>query len=228
MRGCENRKDKIYQMLRYGTWLWPQQAIKQFLTLQEGKPPAILFAAIGNPVPQYAGTRHNVGVWALDEVVKAREDSPSFLTSPRFRDFSVSEPPDLNCIFLKSTKSYMNLQGKPVLKAWLEFKKAYANYSTALVILHDEIQIPLGKIQVRRQNTSARGHNGLRSIDKAIGPTYTKIGIGVGKPENVPVDKHVLSKFSSDELDILREKSMPQVLRIIEEMLGGKHIYEKL
>lgn len=214
-------------MLRYIGWIWPQQAQRQFLTLKEGKPPAILFAAIANPVPQYSGTRHNVGNWALDQVQKGRSDVPPFKSSRTYRGYSASEPLELNAVFLKSTQSYMNLQGRPISKAWLQFKKAYPNHSAAMVILHDEIQIPLGKIQIRRQNTSARGHNGLRSIDSTIGPVYTKIGIGVGKPDNIPVDKHVLSKFCSDELEVLTGESLPQIKAIIDDMLQGKYIYDK-
>lgn len=121
----------------------------------------------------------------------------------------------------------MNLQGSPISKVWNHFRQQHPQSSSALVILHDEIQIPLGKVQVRRQNTSARGHNGLRSIDKAIGPKYTKIGIGIGKPNHSAIDRFVLSKFSLSELLTLSELSVPQVEAVIEEMLKGKYIYER-
>lgn len=214
-------------MLRYVGWIWPQQTPRQFLTLKEGKPPAILFASIANPVPQYSGTRHNVGNWALEEILKKRTDIPPLKSSLKYRGFHASECPSLNCDFLKSTLSFMNLQGRPIGKAWNQFQKSYPGHSTALVILHDEIEIAPGKVQVRRQNTSARGHNGLRSIDKTVGPGYTKIGIGVGKSDTLPVDKHVLSKFTPEELELLTEKSLPQVDSIISDMLQGKYIYEK-
>lgn len=220
-------KNYSHQMLRYMGSLWPQRAARQFLTLQEGKPPAILFAAIANPVPQYSGTRHNVGNWALEEVLKNRTDIPPFKLALKYRGFQVSECASLNCVFLLSTLSFMNLQGRPIAKAWQQFQKEYAGHSTALVIIHDEIEIAPGRVTVRKQNTSARGHNGLRSIDKTVGPGYTKIGVGIGKSDRLSVDKHVLSKFTSDELELLTEKSLPQVDTIISEMLQGKYIYEK-
>lgn len=119
----------------------------------------------------------------------------------------------------------MNLSGKPVSSIWTKYKQKHDN--PALVIVHDELQIPLGKIQVRRQNTSARGHNGLRSIDLVMGNKYVKIAVGIGRPETKDeASNYVLSKFTPEQFDTLMTITMPKVLKALNEMANGKHVFE--
>lgn len=185
----------------------------------------VIVASIGNPSPQYDGTRHSVGHWILDVV---REnywtDFTKFSGSGGIDTAYSSEGNHQNVLLAKSVKSYMNLQGKPISKLW----QKYSKNNPCLVVIHDELQIPLGKVQIRRRNTSARGHNGLRSIDKAMGNDYSKIAIGIGKPAAKHlVSDYVLSKFTKSELEILREVTIPRVVEVLEEMSRGKHIHER-
>lgn len=184
---------------------------------------SVVIASIGNPSPQYDGTRHSVGHWVLDEVKEKYWKDFSRFSGASGVEIATSET-NPNVLLAKSIKSYMNLQGKPISKFWQKHKK-----DARLVIVHDELQIPLGKVQIRRRNTSARGHNGLRSIDNSMGNDYTKIAIGIGKPaaKHDLVSDYVLSKFTKNEMDVLREVTIPRVAQILEEMSQGKHINER-
>lgn len=167
-----------------------------------------------------------MGHWILDEVrEKYWSEFANFSGSGGIETAAASSGDHNNVLLAKSVKSYMNLQGKPISKLWQKYNRNNA----CLVVVHDELQLPLGKVQIRRRNTSARGHNGLRSIDGAMGNDYTKIAIGIGKPaaKHILVSDYVLSKLTNDELQILREVAVPRVVTILEEMSRGKHIHER-
>lgn len=198
-----------------------------------GKQPFLMIASIGNPEPEFSGSRHNVGHIALDKLVE--NHWTHFKQFGKHRNitrgvYSVSETDKLqNVLLYKSNETFMNLQGEPVFKNWRQVKRIQeVKYDPALVVLHDEIQLPLGKIQIRRQGTSARGHNGLRSLDSIMGKNYTKISIGVGKPPNQYVADYVLAKFKRPEMEILTYDVMPQVVEALEEMVSGKYVFDKV
>lgn len=191
----------------------------------------VLAVAIGNPVPAYDGTRHSVGHLILDEMVnnywtefspfkESRLNSQFHSTNSLFGDHT-------NVHFAKSHTPYMNVIGGPVSKLWMKFQQN--RNQPAMVVVHDELQVPLGKIQIRRRNTSARGHNGLRSIDKTMGNGYIKLAIGIGKPPaNMSVSDFVLSKFKPEEMEIILAETMPKVALAMAQICDGKHIFDKL
>lgn len=184
------------------------------------------FLSLGNPSPKYDGTRHNVGSWVLDEMQSQHwtEFSEFGLSGTnQFLRSTLQSGPHSNVALVKSVGALMNIQGRSV--------EAYCKRNPnrgRLIVVHDELQIPLGQVQVRRRNTSARGHNGLRSVDKAIGNDYTKIGIGIGRPQGtMTVTDFVLGKFTPDELAVLRDDAMPQVVMIFEAMCKGEYINDR-
>ncbi|ODQ79363.1 hypothetical protein BABINDRAFT_161769 [Babjeviella inositovora NRRL Y-12698] len=124
------------------------------------------------------------------------------------------------------TQSYMNVSGAPISRIWNAVKQLKLPQVSSLVVIHDELSIPVGKVQVRKQFTSARGHNGLRSISENIGGGYTKIGIGIGKPTNGEVADYVLTRFNKQDLATIEMDTIPQVVSIIEDMKMGRYIYE--
>lgn len=186
--------------------------------------PSLLVTSIGNPEPRYSNTRHNVGHWIIDQIVRSypdmfRESGINYNGGLGVFWESTSNSP--NITLFKSTNSYMNLQGSPVSKVWNQYRKSEQSHGNVpfLVVIHDELQMPLGKIQLRKQGTSARGHNGLRSIDLAIGKTYTKISIGIGKPVGQDVAEYVLSPFEKNEKDILITESFPKAYSCITQLI---------
>lgn len=192
------------QILRYGSRYivnaLSKPVIRQYST---SKQPYFMVASIGNPEPLYKGTRHNVGHYMMDKVVDKWTNFTPF-TKTKDGVYSVCNDSLLANIYMfKSLNSFMNVQGRPIYDKWKEL--TLKQDRVELVVVHDEIEIPLGKVVVRRKGTSARGHNGLRSIDGVLPPIYTKIGIGVGKPSDGQIARHVLSKFSDEEEEVLKE-----------------------
>lgn len=119
----------------------------------------------------------------------------------------------------------MNLLGISIKKMWDTFKKE-SNEPLKLLIVHDELEVSLGKVQLRNGSTSARGHNGLKSIKTHIGDKYMKLGIGIGKPprsDEGAITDFVLSKFSHMETQKLEDVTLEQAVKVMDEIMEGKH-----
>ncbi|RVD81863.1 uncharacterized protein DFL_009710 [Arthrobotrys flagrans] len=123
--------------------------------------------------------------------------------------------------------SYMNVSGAAVSKAWKIFKSSPSNPNPTLIILHDELEKPVGKVKYKKDG-SAGGHNGLSSIrDSLAGQKTTthKIGLGIGRPESRDknaVADYVLGRMPSRDKDLMIEEALPVVLQIIEDIGTGK------
>ncbi|KAI3406832.1 hypothetical protein KGF56_000437 [Candida oxycetoniae] len=109
----------------------------------------------------------------------------------------------------------MNIQGRTIQKHFQKFDK-----ESHLLILHDEIELTLGKFQFRKPGSSSRGHNGLKSIDGVYKNKFSKLGIGVGKPNGNNIVRHVLGKFSEEELQILDYEVLPKVVEKLEDTIA--------
>lgn len=113
----------------------------------------------------------------------------------------------------------MNVQGKPIQKHFRKFSS-----DSQLLILHDELQVELGKFQIRKPGTSARGHNGLKSINLTVGNHYWKVGVGIGRPQTLEktsdVLNYVLSKFDPEQLETLDHEVFPKIVLGIEKLLA--------
>jgi len=148
-----------------------------------------LYVGLGNPGSSYAMTRHNIGWRVIDRLVSdtgARDISKSSFEGKLFRQG--------DRFFLKPT-TYMNLSGKSVLAV----KQFFKIETDDIVVIHDDIDLPFGAIRFKHGGGHG-GHNGLRSIDAHLGQGYTRIRIGVGKPEyKSQVADYVLHDFRDDE-----------------------------
>jgi peptidyl-tRNA hydrolase, PTH1 family len=156
----------------------------------------LLVAGLGNPGRKYERTRHNVGFMVVEEL--ARRHGVSFRSkfSGKIGDLRLSDVR----LGLLMPSTYMNESGRSVGSA-LRF---YKLRSDQLVIVHDEVDLEPGRIQVRLGGGIA-GHRGLRSVMGAIGTgEFLRVRIGVGRPERGdprPVADFVLSPFPP-ELDV--------------------------
>ncbi|KAI5951936.1 hypothetical protein KGF54_005011 [Candida jiufengensis] len=169
----------------------------------------LFIASIGNPEPQFKGTRHNVGHKLMDQLIEIYWKDHLYKQGSYY--YSKKYP---NLILFKSNDTFMNLQGRPIQKHFQQFHK-----NSKLVILHDELEQPLGKYQIRKPGTSSRGHNGLKSIDGVYKNKYTKIGIGIGKPSSKNITNYVLSKFDPKEEETLDFDVLPNVVKDLEKMI---------
>ncbi|WP_292655402.1 aminoacyl-tRNA hydrolase [Nitratifractor sp.] len=154
-----------------------------------------LYVGLGNPGPTYAKTRHNIGFRVIDRLVAetgARDISKKSFEGHLYREG--------DRFFLKPL-TFMNLSGRSV-KAVMDFYKIPLE---DLVVIHDDIDLSLGTLRYKVGGSSG-GHNGLKSIDAAVGGDYLRLRIGVGKPaRKSEVVSYVLSPFTEQE-EVIVEK----------------------
>jgi len=170
-------------------------------------------AALGNPGEEYAGTRHNAGRDLLKAIIK--------------KDAGVSDESKTNIsLFGKKVtifypEVYMNNSGAAIKKV-VTSKKA----AESLVVLHDELDLPLGKIKISF-GSSAGGHNGVKSVQKALGTqNFVRIRIGISpstpsgklkRPDGEKIADFVLAKFRPPEKEKIKkvQKLVSEALEIL-------------
>ena len=157
-----------------------------------------LVVGLGNPGSGYAQHRHNAGFMAVDALAHTYH-ATSF--SKKFHgecaDVTIASE---KCLLLKP-QTFMNLSGKAVLAAAQFYKIA----PEKILVLHDELDLPLAKLRIK-QGGGHGGHNGLRDIDSVMGQNYWRLRMGIGHPGNKDmVHSYVLSPFSSEERPVMQE-----------------------
>lgn len=153
----------------------------------------ILLVGLGNPGPQYAGNRHNVGFMVLDEL--ARRIGGKFKTHKSGAEVLEGRLAGQRVVLAKP-RSYMNLSGGPVVGV----ARFYKIPPAGIVVIHDELDVPFGALKMKLGGGD-NGHNGLRSITKSLGTKdYYRVRFGVGRPpgRQDPAD-FVLKDFSTVE-----------------------------
>jgi PTH1 family peptidyl-tRNA hydrolase len=123
----------------------------------------ILIVGLGNPGIKYKRTRHNIGFRALDEFQK-ENDFPDFKFSKKFNALISKKDIGKKKIILAKPQTFMNKSGQAVKKITTYHSLPTIN----LVIVHDDIDLPLGKIRIVKKRGSA-GHKGIESIIKELG-----------------------------------------------------------
>jgi len=152
----------------------------------------LLLAGLGNPGAEYARNRHNAGFMAVD-VIEASYRFASWRT--RFHGAISEGTLGGRKTYLLKPMTYMNESGSSVAAAVRFYKLPL----TALVVIHDEIDLAGGKLKVKTGGSDA-GNNGLRSITASLGPDYRRVRIGVGHPgSRSRVTSHVLNNFTKAE-----------------------------
>jgi peptidyl-tRNA hydrolase, PTH1 family len=154
-----------------------------------------LLVGLGNPGPDYASNRHNIGFMAVDEIAKRHGFKP---WRKRFEgEIAEGEIAGMRVLALKP-QTYMNLSGQSVAAAGRFYKIPEAD----TIVIYDEIDLPSGKLRVK-QGGGNNGHNGLRSIDAHFGDNYWRVRLGVGRPDRAITDadpdavaRHVLRDFA--------------------------------
>lgn len=148
-----------------------------------------LVVGLGNPGSEYALTRHNIGFMAVDALAGAEHFTSKFHGEIASRSIEGEK------ILLLKPMTFMNLSGKSV-QAAMAFYKIPPDH---VIVLHDELDLPLGKIRIKCGG-GANGHNGIKHIDQMIGQEYWRIRLGIGHPGmKEQVHSHVLSRFTAEE-----------------------------
>lgn len=157
-----------------------------------------LIVGLGNPGLEYEGTRHNVGFDAsqafmasLPVSFKKRERYGSVYWEGRFggRNLLVQHP-----------QTFMNLSGKAVAA----LAQARKILPSEIIVVYDDMDLPLGKIRIRKSGSSA-GHRGVESLIECLGTSdFPRLRIGIGRAQAETID-YVLAKFEADEKPALDE-----------------------
>jgi peptidyl-tRNA hydrolase, PTH1 family len=136
-----------------------------------------LIVGLGNPGIEYQFTPHNAGFLAVDRIAEA---CGAVLSNRRGRALTARARLAGQDVLLAKPETYMNLSGLSVAALVNEFE--IADPSQDIIVLYDELALPLGTIRIRERG-SANGHNGVKSISGALGTEeWLRIRIGVGKP----------------------------------------------
>ena len=154
---------------------------------------------LGNPGAKYRGTRHNVGFAVADEL--ARRVGVAFESAPFEALIAKWRPVGADPVLLAKPLTFMNLSGE----AAGALSRYYRIDAGDLLIVVDEVQLPLGRLRARARG-SAGGHNGLKSIIAHLGEDVSRLRMGVGRGAEGPdgmvrrdLADHVLSRFEPDE-----------------------------
>ena len=174
-----------------------------------------LIVGLGNPGTKYAGNRHNVGFMCTDRF--AHDNSLSFTRSSSRAKIAEGRIAGHDIILAKP-QTFMNNSGVSVGGLVRKLKVKFEN----LIIIHDDLDLPLGRIRIRLGGSSA-GHKGINSIVQYIGnQEFIRVRIGIGRPNGQEsnengedeVISHVLSDFTADEKEL-----MQQVIPCVSEVL---------
>lgn len=161
-----------------------------------------LIVGLGNPGPEYARTRHNVGYEVVDSLARRFGDPSTGSARARFNGLTVdAEIAGQRVILLKPT-TFMNRSGRAVAEAIGFFKM---NATSDLIVIADDLDLPCGTIRIRGEG-GAGGHNGLTDILSALGsPEWSRCRIGIDKPDAIPQADYVLGRFTADQKPLAEE-----------------------
>ena len=158
----------------------------------------LLFVGLGNPTPNSENNRHNIGFKIIDAINQKYSLSKQ---KPKFKGLLTTGNIGEKKIYAIKPLTFMNNSGI-CIRELLEYFKIDAQ---DVIVFHDDLDIEFGKVKAKFGGSSA-GHNGIASIDKFIGKDYSRVRIGIGKPDNkISVSDYVLNDFNEDEKEYLEK-----------------------
>ncbi|MFA6160222.1 MAG: aminoacyl-tRNA hydrolase [Parcubacteria group bacterium] len=179
----------------------------------------MIIVGLGNPEKKYEFTRHNAGFIFLDKL-QSQWEFPDFEFNKKFNAEISKNNLEEKEILLVKPQTYMNLSGTAV-KAILDFYKLSPD---DIIVIHDDIDIPLGKYKIATDSSSA-GHNGVQNIIDQLGTQkFRRVRIGIGQEKEgalvcrLGVHDFVLEKFTPQELEKI-EKISEDILEEIKKLL---------
>jgi PTH1 family peptidyl-tRNA hydrolase len=159
-----------------------------------------VICGLGNPGKEFKFTRHNLGFLVLDNFQK-ENSFPDFKFSEKFlAEISRKKIKETEILLLKP-QTFMNNSGKAIKKIFSNYKIEPQN----LCVIHDDLDLPFGKIKISFKRNSG-GHKGVQSIiDEILTKDFWRIRIGIGKPKNKKIKEFVLEKIEKKEREKLKE-----------------------
>lgn len=175
------------------------QSLRSQKDKRQANPLSLVIVGLGNPGPEYAVTRHNAGFWCVDAL--ASKHSITLERRNRSAIVGEGEIEDHRVVLVKP-RTYVNRSG-----AAINYLTArYAAPIDKLLIVCDDINLPPGKLRMRRKG-SAGGHNGIKSVIEAAGSQeFPRLRIGVGRPpEGTGQIEHVIGPMDSQDREVVDE-----------------------
>ncbi|KAM3456372.1 hypothetical protein NHJ6243_008183 [Beauveria neobassiana] len=185
--------------------------------------PKFLIISLGNPLPEYSSL-HSAGHFALRGLAKTLRQSS--IQSGKLGKLSclVSQGPKYTLV---QSPTLMNISGPFVAKAWQEMLKQHDAASLSLVVLHDELEKALGEAALVAWDRSPRGHNGIKSVKKAVSEArypqspLVRIAVGIDRPlarDPESVANYVLEPISAAKQRVLEEQVPWEVKTALEQL----------
>ena len=156
-----------------------------------------IIVGLGNPGQEYDNTRHNIGFEAINFIAEKNNT----ILKPNNNSLTANLKIKNDNILLCKPLNFMNRSGSPI-KYFLD---KYQIDTEKLIVISDDINLPLGKIRIRKDGSSG-GHNGLKSLIKHLSTeNFLRIRIGIEKPSKISTTDYVLGKFKNSEKKSLEE-----------------------
>ena len=152
----------------------------------------ILLIGLGNPTPNSQDNRHNIGFKIIDAINKKFSLSKQ---KPKFKGLLTTGDISNKKVYAIKPLTFMNNSGICIRELIEYFRIGVED----VIVFHDDLDIDFGKIKAKLGGSSA-GHNGIASIDKFIGKEYSRVRVGIGKPETkISASDYVLNNFNDEE-----------------------------
>ena len=158
----------------------------------------ILFVGLGNPTSDSQNNRHNIGFKIIDAINQRFSLSKQ---KPKFKGLLTTGNISNKKVYAIKPLTFMNNSGI-CIRELIEYFKIDAK---DIFVFHDDIDVDFGKVKAKFGGSTA-GHNGIASIDKFIGKDYSRVRIGIGKPDpKISVSEYVLNNFNEEEKEQLEK-----------------------
>lgn len=175
-----------------------------------------LIIGLGNPGKEYENTRHNIGFMVVDNYLKNREPKWQSKFKGSYTTLTINNEK----VFFLKPYTYMNLSGTSVREIMTFYKIQPEN----ILVIHDDLDLPLGKIRIKT-NSSAGGHNGIKSIIDALATdSFIRLKIGISHNKNYDTKDYVLGHFNKEEVEILKN-TLQETINVIDDFLGHETSY---
>ena len=188
------------------------QPDKIMFTARDNSPPVAMLVGLGNPGPKYHETRHNIGFMAIDALLRKLEDafpgcSEKLLKPKGCYELWRTRVFNKTWLLVKPL-TFMNLSGEAVAP----LAGFYKLDSRDVLVVHDELDLPLGRMKFKRGGGLA-GHNGLKSLEACMGSSdFIRLRMGIDKPQQQEqMVNYVTSRFRPEETVIV-EKILPSAV----------------
>ena len=176
-------------------------------------PSSFLIVGLGNPGPEYAGTRHNIGFMGLDSLRKKLVPQSSFKYENGYQaEIAEGKLAGVEVCLVKP-QTFMNLSGRTV-RALLANLSSFSIDPQKIIVVHDDLDLSLGRIKLKNGGGSG-GHNGIKSLIEELGRAdFLRLRLGIsGLSRSSDTIDYVLSPFDQAEREV--------VLEVLEKSVAG-------